>query len=588
MLIMASGLHKQFNDKPILQNESINIGERDKIGLIGVNGCGKSTLLKILDGKEDAEGKIIRSRGLKTSRLPQNPVFTEATVWQEMKTQNEQNQHPLEDYELRTFLTKLDLNENDEIAHLSGGQQKRLSLALCLSREADLLLLDEPTNHLDTGMIDWLESYISRTTTAVLLITHDRYFLEKVCDRIVELDHGVLYDHEGGYQQYLEDKALRQEQVEEAARKHRNLYRQELEWVRAGCQARSTKQRARLDRFEELRKVRFEKQEKNLEMDLASTRLGSKTLEWKDLAFAYPDGDLLFSDFSYLMKKHDRVGIVGLNGTGKSTFLKLVAGDLQPTHGTLELGSTVRIGYFRQDHEMEDLSMRVIDYIEESARELTTSEGRISASAMLERFLFDKNAQYLTLDRLSGGERRRLYLLKILMEAPNVLLLDEPTNDLDLVTLEVLEDYLDDFPGIVITVSHDRYFLDRVCDYVFVLENGHFTQNIGGYSDRLVSSLTTRDSEPRQAAVPSSGASRRSRAFSMTSAQKRELEKLPGELDAMQERIDALNDQMNTETDFEKMDAICQERDSLEAQMEEKTARWMELEEMREKEKASF
>ena len=431
-------------------------------------------------------------------------------------------------------------------------------------------------------MIDWLESYLSRTTTAVLLITHDRYFLEKVCGWIIELDHGVLYDHDGGYQQYLEDKALRQEQMEEAARKHCNLYRQELEWVRAGCQARSTKQRARLERFEELRRVRFEKQEKNLELDLTSTRLGSKTLEWNNLAFGYPGGETLFSGFSYLMKKHDRVGIVGLNGTGKSTFLKLVAGELTPTQGSLEMGSTVRIGYFRQDHEMEDLSMRVIDYIEESAKELATSEGRISASAMLERFLFDKNAQYLTLDRLSGGERRRLYLLKVLMEAPNVLLLDEPTNDLDLVTLEVLEDYLDEFPGIVITVSHDRYFLDRVCDYVFVLENGHFTQNIGGYSDRLVTGLTSKDNSAPK--TQSANSQKRSKAFSMTSAQKRELARLPEELDQIQAEIDAINEQMNTEKDFEKLNEICQKRDTLEAQMEEKTNRWMELEEMREKE----
>lgn len=581
MLLMASGLHKQYTDRPILQDESINIGEREKVGLIGVNGCGKSTLLKILDGKEDCQGRIIRQKGLRTSRLPQNPVFSKDTVWEEMAAGNAANQHPLEEYELRTFLTKLDLDENAKIQHLSGGQQRRLSLALCLAREADLLLLDEPTNHLDTGMIDWLESWISRSSQAVLLITHDRYFLEKVCSRIVELDHGVLYEHEGGYQQYLEDKALRQEQAQEAARKHRNLYRQELEWVRAGCQARSTKQRARLDRFEELRRVRFEKQEKNLELGMTSQRLGSKTLEWKDLAFGYPGEAPLFSHFSYLMKRHDRVGLVGINGTGKSTFLKLIAGELQPTQGTIEEGSTVRIGYFRQDHEMEDLSMRVIDYIEDTASQVETPEGRISASAMLERFLFDKNAQYLTLDRLSGGERRRLYLLKVLMESPNVLLLDEPTNDLDLVTLEVLEDYLDDFAGIVITVSHDRYFLDRVCDYVFVLENGTFTQHIGGYSDRLVRSLFKENAPEKQSSTGSGY--KRVRAFSLTSAQKRELEELPGLLEQLEQTIEALNEEMNATQDFEKIASLSEQRDAAEQQLEEKSERWMELEELREK-----
>lgn len=586
MLLQATDLCKAYTDQPLLQNVSLVIQPGEKVALIGVNGCGKSTLLKILAGRESAEGQISTAKDAVIYAMPQVPVFEKETVWEQMESHNRKNRFPCEEFELKSVLTQLGFDDlQTRIAELSGGQQRKLSLAMALATDADLLMLDEPTNHLDNEMIAWLENWLLRFRGALLMVTHDRYFLERVCTRIVEIDHAALYDHPGSYQQYLEDKETRLQLQSERERKHQNLYRKELAWVRAGCQARSTKSKSRLARFEELRRQRFEQQEKQLELLSPSARLGRKTLSWKNLSFGYPGGPILFHDFSYQTKRNDRIGLVGPNGAGKSTFLKILAGELQPDTGVVETGSTVRIGYFRQDHEMPDMNMRVLEYIEESAREIETGQGTVSAGAMLRRFLFDKDKQYLPLSRLSGGERRRLYLLKVLMEAPNLLLLDEPTNDLDLITLEILEDYLDEFPGIVITVSHDRYFLDRVCSSLFELgPDKIWRAGSGGYSDLAARREARRQQEQEarkmdRSFAPSDQENRKKRPSGLSYMEKKELKSLPDTMEKLEAEIAALEASMNDQQAYAQLEETARKRDAAAKTLEEAEERWLELSE---------
>ncbi len=579
MIISVDHLTKYINDKCIVKDASFTVEENEKVALIGVNGTGKSTLLKVLTGQEPKnEGLIRTKKGANIQMVSQTPNFSCRTVWEEIQNINQLNKEPVETFEIQSILNQLGLfDHTQEIQTMSGGQQKRLSLACALLRKCDLLFLDEPTNHLDNAMVEWLESYLLKMKTAVILVTHDRYFLDRVCQKIFELDHGRLYVHQGNYETYLEDKTIRQEQASMASHKLNALYRKELSWVRAGVQARGTKSKSRLQRFEELRDQRSFQRDQSLTMTFESKRLGKKTIEWDDLACGY-DHDLL-EHFSYCLQRHDRVGIIGPNGCGKSTLLDCIAGIKQPRHGTITYGETVSIGYFQQMDSTMDLSLRVIDYIEKDTPTLEIENQRISAASLLERFLFPRSMQYTTLDRLSGGERRRLYLCKVLMEAPNILLLDEPTNDLDLVTLEILEDYLDDFQGAVIVVSHDRYFLDRVVDKVFVYQDTHtFQQYPGGYSDYLSKVQEQKEYKKREKVEWKT-----SRKKKLSYMEQKEYETISNELPILEQQIQDCDEQMTqVGLDYEKLMEIQNVREQYEQRLEELTIRWMELEEIKE------
>lgn len=568
--ISVDSLFKKMNDRVLFQDVTFSIQEQEKVALIGTNGSGKSTLLKILAQEETIDGgRILTKNGLKVHLLRQNPVFTQTTVWQEII----QYQKQCPTYQVKSILTKLGFSDFDlPISTLSGGQKKRLALAIVLMEPCDLLLLDEPTNHLDEEMIEWLEKELKQTKSAVCMVTHDRYFLDRITDTILEIDEGKFYIHHGNYATFLENKAIRQEQEVQKQKKLKALYKKELAWVRAGAQARSTKQQARLNRFEDLRNQRFKDVEKSLNLSSFSARLGKKTIEWEHLGMHYGNR-VLFEDFSYSLLRQDRIGIIGRNGCGKSTLLNILAGDIQPSLGTISFGDTVLIGYFRQGDEMVDLSMRAIDYIKEVAEVIHYGKETLTASQMMERFLFPKQMHYTPLERLSGGERRRLYLCRILMQGPNILLLDEPTNDLDLLTLEVLEDYLDTFMGAIITVSHDRYFLDRVCDKVFVMENQHWQAYTGGYSDYLEKKKDCSKSSQEKKVREKSRSS-------LSYLEKKELENLPEQMETIQNQIDTYDQKMQgVMDDFTKLSEYSQKRSELEEQLETLTLRWMELEE---------
>ncbi len=568
--ISVDSLFKKMNDRVLFQDVTFSIQEQEKVALIGTNGSGKSTLLKILAQEETIDGgRILTKNGLKVHLLRQNPVFTQTTVWQEII----QYQKQCPTYQVKSILTKLGFSDFDlPISTLSGGQKKRLALAIVLMEPCDLLLLDEPTNHLDEEMIEWLEKELKQTKSAVCMVTHDRYFLDRITDTILEIDEGKFYIHHGNYATFLENKAIRQEQEVQKQKKLKALYKKELAWVRAGAQARSTKQQARLNRFEDLRNQRFKDVEKSLNLSSFSARLGKKTIEWEHLGMHYGN-HVLFEDFSYSLLRQDRIGIIGRNGCGKSTLLNILAGDIQLSSGTISFGDTVLIGYFRQGDEMVDLSMRAIDYIKEVAEVIHYGKETLTASQMMERFLFPKQMHYTPLERLSGGERRRLYLCRILMQGPNILLLDEPTNDLDLLTLEVLEDYLDTFMGAIITVSHDRYFLDRVCDKVFVMENQHWQAYTGGYSDYLEKKKDCSKSSQEKKVREKSRSS-------LSYLEKKELENLPEQMETIQNQIDTYDQKMQgVMDDFTKLSEYSQKRSELEEQLETLTLRWMELEE---------
>lgn len=581
MYLTARDITKRWTDRNVLDHIDLTIDQNDRIGLVGANGCGKSTLLQVLAGTESCDGQIERMKGLTMHYLPQDPVFSRETVLEEMKAHAAAQPEAIEEFEISSILSRLGLKDQP-IHQLSGGQRKRLALAKALITRCQLLLLDEPTNHLDAEMIEWLENRLRKENQAVLMVTHDRWFLDRTVNQVLELDEGRLYRHDGGYESYLENKAARQEAKQLAAHKLDRLYKQELEWVRAGVQARSTKSRSRLDRFEELRKQRTKVQERSLKLVPMASRLGKKSLAWQDLAFAWPDGPELFHDVSYQMKKQERLGFIGPNGCGKSTLFKVLAGRLKPMKGFVETGETVKTGWFGQGELTEDLSQTVISYIEKTAQTIPWDGQEFTAAQMLEKFLIPRSMQHLPLGRLSGGERRRVYLLKVLMEAPNVLFLDEPTNDLDLVTLDILEDYLDGFPGIVLTVSHDRYFMDRVCDSVFVFQpDGTLRQYMGGYTEYREREKEEKE-ERKQEQNRRSEQRPRLTKQGLTYMEKKELAALPQQMEELQAAIDSLNEQMGSPMAFEELQVLTEKRDVLENELAQAESRWLELEEKQE------
>lgn len=599
-LLTIEHLTKSYTERLLFDDTSFSINEGDKIGLIGINGTGKSTLLKIAAGLEEPDlGTVVRGRNLYIRYLPQNPVFEpQLTVLECVIKENEGHEHVWDlEGQAKNMLTRLGVSEYDAvISTLSGGQKKRVALASVLLSAADLLVLDEPTNHLDSSMADWLEDYLKKFRGALLMITHDRYFLDSVSNRIVELDKGKLYSYQAGYGGYLELKEERMAMEQASERKRRSILRTELEWIRRGARARSTKQKGRIQRFEELSARKGPEEDGDLEMNSLTSRLGRTTVEVSHLNKSYGD-KVLLRDFTYIFLKNDRIGIIGPNGSGKSTLMKMIAGLVQPDSGETVIGQTVRMGYFSQDNEEMDDSLKVIDYIKNVAEYVKTPDGMVSASQMLEQFLFPSSMQYTLIGKLSGGEKRRLCLLHILMGAPNVLLLDEPTNDLDIRTLTILEDYLDHFQGIVIAVSHDRYFLDRVVRRIFAFEgDGAVKQYEGGYTD-YQAALEERGQGQEESTAAKAGAEDQSQPnrknwkegqpretkLKFTYKEQREWETIEETIAALEEEVAELEGEiLQAASDYSRLNRLMQEKEEKEAQLEEKMERWMYLNELAE------
>lgn len=583
MLLSAEHITKYQNEKCILEDVSFAIEERMKLGLIGVNGVGKTTLLRILAGEEHLDsGRIIQQNGLRVHYLHQNPRFQEGkTIYQCVLDAVNEKQREARTFEIQTILFKLGMRDYEQTVEvLSGGQRKRVALACALVSECDLLILDEPTNHLDNDMVEWLEHYLMKYPKALLMVTHDRYFLERITDHLMELDRGNLYLYDGNYETYLEMKEQRSQMEAVQLKKRQKLLKKELAWMRAGVQARGTKSQSRIDRFYELRTQCRAKQDETMQsIDSITSRLGRKIMEITDLRMGYDD-KILFHDVNIRVKKRDRIGIIGPNGCGKTTLLNVLSHNLEPLSGEVVIGETVKLGFFHQGDDQMDLSMRVIDYIRDQGDQIQTTDGTRTAAQLLEQFLFPKQLQYTQIKRLSGGERRRLYLLKVLIASPNVLFLDEPTNDLDIQTLTILEDYLDTFPGVIITVSHDRYFLDRICDSLFVFQaDGTLREYAGGYSDYIA----------RQAAEPdlqtvnkSRGKSRAERSSipSFTSSERREFESIDEVIAGLEAAIADIDHQMESRQDqFDEIAVLADQREKLTRDLDLKTERWMELQE---------
>lgn len=600
ILLNAENIKKSYTEKPLLTNIDVSIHDTDKIGLIGVNGSGKSTLLKIIAGVVEEEGgTITRSKELRSAYLAQNPPFDpEVSVIDQAVQYLEDMGHRFELYQCQTMLTKLGIEDfAQKMGELSGGQRKRVAMAAVLTADSNLLILDEPTNHMDADVIIWLEEYLQNYKGAVFMITHDRYFLDRVTNRIVEIDGGRLYSYEGNYDYYLETKTARKEMELATERKRQAIYRKELAWIRRGAQARTTKAKGRIQRFHQLEESKLVIDDTALEINTVSRRLGKKIIEIQGLCKAYGDLNLI-DDFSYILLRNDRVGIIGPNGCGKSTLLGMVMGDVMPDAGIVEKGDTVKIGYFSQENQALDEDARVIKYISEIAGTVRTSEGSFSASQMLERFLFPPHMHSVKIGHLSGGEKRRLYLLSILMQAPNVLILDEPTNDLDIETLTILEDYLDDFSGAVIAVSHDRYFLDRVTRKTFAfLGDGVIKEYNGGYSDFEA----RRAEELQEAKVAEKAALREARGKECTGAgrtgnrekpakpkftykEKMEYETIENDIEELEQKLSDIEAAMTKNArDYGKLAELQRQKDQTEEALMEKMERWEYLSELAER-----
>lgn len=596
-LLTIEHLTKSYTERLLFDDTSFSINEGEKIGLIGINGTGKSTLLRIVAGLEEPdEGNVVKGRNLDIRFLSQNPKFQDGdTIIESIVRDNEGHEHVWDlESQAKIMLTKLGFTDFDsKVETLSGGQRKRVALVSVLLSTTDILVLDEPTNHLDSSMADWLEDYLRRFKGALLMVTHDRYFLDSVTNRIVELDKGKLYSYQANYEGYINLKAERMDMAIASERKRQSILKVELEWMQRGARARSTKQKAHIERFETLRDQKGLEFDQKVELDSISSRLGRTTVELEQICKAYGD-KVLMKDFTYIFLKNERIGIIGPNGSGKSTLMKIIAGWQEPDSGTVTIGQTVKIGYFSQESEDMDGSLKVIDYIRNVAEYVQTKDGSVSASQMLERFLFPSSVQYTTVEKLSGGEKRRLYLLRILMEAPNVLLLDEPTNDLDIQTLTILEDYLDSFSGIVIAVSHDRYFLDRVMRRILAFEgDGNVVQYEGGYTDYQVAyekkhpqgtepkDTTSKKDDSGEKKKQEKPKSERKLKFSFK--EQKEWDTIEDEIGALEEALEGLEAQMaEAARDFTRLNALMNEKTEKEQLLEEKMERWMYLNELAE------
>ena len=596
-LVTAEHLTKSYTERLLFDDTDFAVNEGEKIGVIGINGTGKSTLLRLVAGLEEPDqGTVTRGRNLDIRYLPQNPKFTpKDTVLQSIVRDNEGHEHPWDlESQAKTMLTKVGIFDFDqEVGTLSGGQRKRVALVSALMSDTDLLILDEPTNHLDSQMAEWLEGYLKRFRGAIVMITHDRYFLDSVTNRIVELDKGKLYSYQANYEGYLKLKAERLDMAAAAERKRQSILKVELAWMRRGARARSTKQKAHIQRYEALRDQKPPEADKTVEMESVSSRLGRTTVEIQGLSKAYGD-KVLVRDFSYIFLKDDRIGIIGPNGSGKSTLMKMIAGWTEPDDGVINMGQTVKLGYFSQENEAMEESLKVIDYIKNVGEYVKTRDGSVSASQMLERFLFPPSVQYTVISRLSGGEKRRLYLLRILMEAPNVLLLDEPTNDLDIQTLTILEDYLDQFEGIVVAVSHDRYFLDRIVKRIFAFEGqGKVSQYEGGYTDYQIeyerrhpenSGGDKKAEDGKKSEAGRKEGKNAARKLRFTYQEQRDWEVIEDQIQALEEELAQMEIQIQESArDFVKLNQLTEEKNQKEAALESKMERWMYLNELAER-----
>ena len=589
---------KVYGDKTIFDDVSYGISEGDKIGIIGINGTGKTTLLRIIAGiAPPDEGQVVTQNGLRVTYLPQNPQFpSDATILSYVtEGVTEQSWNP--QTEAKTVLNRLGIQDHEEeIVHLSGGEKKRVALARTLVNPADVLILDEPTNHLDNEMAAWLEDYLNRFKGVVIMVTHDRYFLDRVTNKILEISHGKLYSYEANYSKFLEMKAQREEMEEASERKRQSILRMELEWAKRGCRARSTKQKARLDRLEALKNGTAPVRDAQAEIDSVQSRMGKKTIELKGISKSFGK-KVCIRDFSYIVLKNQRLGIIGPNGCGKSTLLKIIAGIVQPDEGEVEIGETIKIGYFSQEGEKMDENQRVIDYIRDVAEYIPTKEGLVSASKLLERFLFDSSLQYAPIGKLSGGERKRLYLMKILAGAPNVLLLDEITNDIDIPTLTILEDYLDSFSGIVIAVSHDRYFLDNMADRIFAFEGeGNLVQYEGNYTDYLearkkkgedlnqgAEEKSAKPGEKKEESIKS-WKQNRPQKLKFSYMEQKEYETIDDEIASLEDKLAGIEeDILKNATNSGKLNELTREKEASEALLEEKMDRWVYLNDLAEK-----
>lgn len=597
-IINIEHISKIYGEKTIFDDASFGIQEGDRIGIVGINGTGKSTLLKMIAGEATPDsGQIIRQNGLKIAYVPQNPVFPDDADIRSFAFDRRDG----EDWQVESCLTELGIREYDTpIAYLSGGQKRRVVLAKVLAQDFDVLLLDEPTNHLDGGMITWLEEYLRSCRSTILMVTHDRYFLDRVTNRILEISHGKMYGYDADYSGFLELKAAREEMELASERKRQSVLRMELEWAKRGCRARTTKQKARLERLEALKNGKAPLRDQTVELDSVETRMGKKTIELHHVSKSYGEKKIL-EDFTYIVLKNQRLGIIGPNGCGKSTLVKMIAGLVEPDSGHIEIGDTVKIGYFAQEEQDMDDSQRVIDYVKDIAEYITTKDGKISASQLLERFLFTPDMQYAPIGKLSGGEKRRLYLLGVLAENANVLLFDEPGNNLDIPTLTILEDYLNAFSGIVIAVSHDRYFLDNMADRIFELDGmGHAVQYEGGYTDYLEAKKRrggedagvsgsgngsgSGSGREKEAGSTKDWKKNRPQKLKFSYKEQREYETIDTDIAALEEKLESIERQIEANaTNSVKLKELMEEQERANALLEEKMERWVYLNDLAEK-----